>query len=87
MLISTFNLLFKVVDQLLHQYHRIQGHPPIELNYLLPPLRRRLNQTNTFVSIGPIEIIEIETIGSNNFAPKVTCISDLESEGFDRPFC
>jgi hypothetical protein len=77
-----------VVDQPPRRSRRIQGLPPkqVEVNPPLPPLRHRLDQTDTFVPTGPVETIDTEPTETNASAPEVVSISDLEVEDFTHPF-
>jgi len=65
---------------------RIKGIPPVEVNSLLSSLRHRIDQTDTFVPTGPVDIVEMEPVETNTSASKVTKILDLEDEGFIFPF-
>jgi hypothetical protein len=73
-----------VVDQPPHRSQRVQGIPPEEvpINSLPPPQRHRLDPTDTFEPVSPVDFVEIEDVETNSFAPEVTHISYLKAEGF-----
>jgi hypothetical protein len=51
-----------------------------------PPLRRRLDQEGSFETTRPQEIVPDPIPRGDTFSPEVTRISDLEAEGFIRPW-
>jgi hypothetical protein len=50
----------KFIGGHLHQSQMVQRLPHIRVNYLQPPLRNQIDQYDTFVLIGTIEVFEIE---------------------------
>jgi len=78
-----------VVDQPPRRSRRLKGIPPeeeLEVNPLPPPFRRRLDQSNTFVPIGSVKIINTEPAETNAFALEVVTVLDLGFEDFALPF-
>jgi hypothetical protein len=77
-----------VVDQPPHRSRRIQGLPPeeVEVNPPPPPLRCRLDQSNTFVPTGLVETLIMEPTEINVYEPEVVMVTDLGDEEFAPPF-
>jgi hypothetical protein len=77
-----------VVDQPPHRSRIIQGLPAEKegLNPLSPPLRHQIYQSNTFVSIGLFETIDMKPVETNASTPKIVTILDLEVKDFTHPF-
>jgi hypothetical protein len=67
--------------QLLHS-RRLRDLPPITLEPLSPPLRRRLDPEGSFEVTGPQETIPEPVPREDTLAPKETIISELEAKGF-----
>jgi hypothetical protein len=63
---------------------RIQGLPPkeVEVNPPPPPLRHRIDQSNTFVPTGLVETLIKEPAKINIFEREVVTITDLGVEEF-----
>jgi hypothetical protein len=86
---SHLELKLKVVDQPPHRSRRLQGLQPeeeVEVNPPPPPLRCRLDQSDTFVPTGPVKIINMEPAETNTSSPEVVTISYLGAEDFTQPF-